>query len=70
VEQPAPQSGPVVGLLELKEHSCRWPIGEPDQPGFGFCGCRKAEGSPYCEHHSAKAFKPTARRRVAEKEAA
>jgi len=70
VEQPAPQSGPVVGLLELKEHSCRWPIGEPDQPGFGFCGCRKAEGSPYCEHHSAMAFQPTARRRVAEKEAA
>jgi len=70
VEQPAPQSGPVVGLLELKENSCRWPIGEPDQPGFGFCGCRKAEGSPYCEHHSAQAFQPTARRRAAEKEAA
>jgi len=54
----------------LKENSCRWPIGEPDQPGFGFCGCRKAEGSPYCEHHSAQAFQPTARRRVTEKEAA
>lgn len=65
-----PETGPVVGLLELKEHSCRWPIGDPDQPGFGFCGCRKADDGPYCERHAAQAFQPVARRRAAEKEAA
>jgi len=63
------ETGPVVGLLELKEDSCRWPIGHPDEPGFGFCGCKKAEGSSYCERHAAVAFQPVQRRRV-EKEAA
>lgn len=70
VEQPAPETGPVVGLLELKEGSCRWPIGDPDQPGFGFCGCRKAADGPYCERHAAQAFQPAQRRRAAEKQAA
>lgn len=71
VEQPASEAetGPVVGLLELKEDSCRWPIGHPDQPGFGFCGCKKSEHGPYCEHHAAVAYQPVQRRR-AEKEAA
>lgn len=70
VEQPEAETGPVVGLLELKESSCRWPVGDPDQPGFGFCGCQKAEHGPYCEQHAAMAFQPAARRRSAEKEAA
>jgi len=71
VERAVPEeSGPVVGLLDLKEHSCRWPIGDPDQPGFGFCGCQKAEEGPYCERHAAMAFQPAARRRAVEKEAA
>jgi GcrA cell cycle regulator len=70
VTQPEAEAGPVVGLLDLKEDSCRWPIGDPDQPGFGFCGCKKAEHGPYCEHHAAKAFQPAARRRTADKEAA
>jgi GcrA cell cycle regulator len=70
VEQPETEAGPAIGLLDLKENSCRWPIGEPDQPGFGFCGCHKAEHGPYCERHAAMAFQPAARRRAAEKEAA
>ena len=71
VEQPAAEeaAGPVVGLLELKEDSCRWPIGHPDQPGFGFCGCKKANDGPYCERHAAMAYQ-TVQRRRAEKEAA
>jgi len=69
VEQPDTEAGPVVGLLDLTESSCRWPIGEPDEPGFGFCGCRKAEDGPYCERHAARAYQPVQRRR-AEKQAA
>jgi len=71
VEQPAAETetGPVVGLLELKEDSCRWPVGHPDQPGFGFCGCKKAHDGPYCERHAAVAYQPVQRRR-SEKEAA
>ncbi len=70
VPQPDVETGPVVGLLELKENSCRWPIGDPDQPGFGFCGCQKPHDGPYCERHAAMAFQPAARRRAAQKQAA
>lgn len=38
-------------LLELEENSCRWPVGEPRQKGFFFCGRPEADlahGRPYC----------------------
>ena len=37
----------------------------PTEAGFGFCGCQKAAGVPYCEHHAAIAYNPAARRRRA-----
>ena len=47
---------PSVTFAELQLHHCRWPIGEPGQPGFGFCGCRRTDDRPYCEVHNAKAL--------------
>jgi GcrA cell cycle regulator len=44
---------PTATLVTLTEHACRWPIGDPDQPGFGFCGRLKAHGTTYCTGHSA-----------------
>jgi GcrA cell cycle regulator len=46
---------PVVGILELTEHSCRWPVGEPALREF--CGCRITRGS-YCATHAAIAYEP------------
>jgi GcrA cell cycle regulator len=43
-------------LLELNEHTCKWPIGDPLTPGFYFCGQHSEEGKPYCEFHSRRAF--------------
>ena len=28
------------GLMDLKTNTCRWPIGEPDEENFHFCGKR------------------------------
>lgn len=42
-------------LLELNEHTCRWPVGEPREPGFFFCGGPVVEG-PYCPGHARRAF--------------
>lgn len=42
----------------LEEADCRWPIGDPRQPDFHFCGKNKIPGLPYCEHHSRRAFQP------------
>jgi GcrA cell cycle regulator len=45
-------------LIDLEEHDCRWPIGEPTDPFplFYFCGKDKVPGLPYCEAHARRAF--------------
>lgn len=41
-------------LLELKNNSCRWPLG--DGPDYFFCGGDAGGNLPYCEHHCAIAY--------------
>ena len=45
-----------LGLLQLNEHTCKWPIGDPLTPDFYFCGQHSNEGKPYCEFHSRRAY--------------
>ncbi|MEO0607617.1 MAG: GcrA family cell cycle regulator [Pseudomonadota bacterium] len=44
-------------VYALREAHCKWPIGEPGQPGFHFCGKTSDEGSPYCDQHRQKALR-------------
>ncbi len=44
------------GVLDLKADDCRWPIGDPKQPGFHFCDGKASPGLPYCAHHAGKAY--------------
>jgi len=50
-------------LLELNEETCRWPIGDPGQPDFFFCGGQPVAGLPYCAYHSRVAYQPPNLRR-------
>jgi GcrA cell cycle regulator len=50
-------------IQTLTESCCRWPIGDPQQPEFHFCGKRKIPGLPYCEVHARRAFQPPQARR-------
>lgn len=50
-------------IQTLKECSCRWPIGDPTEKEFHFCGKNKVPGMPYCEFHAAIAFQPAQTRR-------
>ena len=52
-----------LDLLELTERTCKWPIGDPAEPNFFFCGLPCVPGKPYCEHHVAIAFQPMSTRR-------
>ena len=52
-------------LTELTEKTCKWPIGDPLQEGFHFCGADCVDGSPYCAYHAKLAFQPAAERRRA-----
>src|SRR5512145_1945071 len=50
-------------IQTLTESCCRWPIGDPQQPEFHFCGRKKIPGLPYCEVHARRAFQPPQARR-------
>ena len=57
----APFRAEGVRLMDLRPHSCRFPIGEPDADGYRFCGERKA-GRAYCSAHARIAYLPVAKR--------
>jgi len=50
------------GIVDLGAHDCRWPIGDPLQTDFHFCGLTKLDGIAYCEFHARKAFQAPMRR--------
>jgi GcrA cell cycle regulator len=42
----------TASIHTLTSHACRWPIGEPDQAGFGFCGRLRGGHASYCDGHA------------------
>lgn len=67
---PAPAADPCplavsqrVTIMDLRESMCRWPLGDPTTPEFGFCGARSITGLPYCTHHAQIAYQPAAERK-------
>lgn len=46
----------TVRLVELDSHTCRWPIGDPRDEDFCFCGKKVRTGQTYCDEHSAVAY--------------
>ena len=41
---------------DLTSTSCRWPIGDPKDEDFHFCGKEALPGKPYCLEHAAVAY--------------
>ena len=52
-----------LGLVQLTERTCKWPIGDPLQEGFHFCGNDSGDASPYCTYHARLAFQPSSERK-------
>ena len=63
MSDPAIPETKLVTILELRDSMCKWPIGDPAKPDFGFCGGRAMSGLPYCGHHCRMAYQPAAGRR-------
>ncbi len=59
--------GQFATVLTINDRMCRWPIGDPAENEFHFCGRKPKSGTPYCEAHARKAYQPPAarQRRVA-----
>ncbi len=49
-------------VLTLGAHMCKWPIGDPSNDGFSFCGRVSAGDGPYCAHHAQVAYQPQQKR--------
>ena len=45
-----------LDLVDLDNHTCRWPIGDPKDENFHFCGRKVRIGQTYCEEHSLIAY--------------
>jgi GcrA cell cycle regulator len=48
--------GSIISILELNERTCRWPVGDPREGTFGYCGSEVYGTHPYCAEHVAIAF--------------
>lgn len=50
----------LIPLAELTNRTCRWPVGHPKEPGFGFCGRHSLDGESYCAEHHVRAHEQPA----------
>ena len=48
--------GDKITVTDLDNHTCRWPIGDPKDENFHFCGAPVKIGQTYCEEHAAIAY--------------
>ena len=60
-----------TSFQDIKDGLCRWPLGEPEDVTFKFCGRNTNEGFVYCTSHHKQAYQPLSkireRRRIKRK---
>jgi GcrA cell cycle regulator len=61
---PAQDNRKGIPLTDLKANECRWPLGDPREDHFGFCGHRQIAGLPYCAEHAKLAYQAATRNRI------
>lgn len=55
-------NGEYATILTIRDHMCKWPIGDPGSAEFRFCGRKVKDKEPYCEAHCSVAYQPSRRR--------
>jgi hypothetical protein len=58
IERPARRlaGGKLVTTATLTSRTCKWPIGDPVEPGFHYCGHPPEAGRPYCDTHDVRSY--------------
>ncbi len=56
------EDGRAANVLTLNEQMCKFPIGDPSEADFAFCGRASANG-PYCSDHAQLAYQPSQARK-------
>ena len=54
--QPPPRVAPRPVRRRSDGRGCLWPVGDPGDADFHFCGDEAVPGKPYCGAHCAKAY--------------
>ena len=54
-----PSKPPIAMLNPVTDRLCQWPIGNPGEVGFRFCGQQAEPGRPYCGQHCSMAYRQT-----------
>lgn len=68
MDAPTAKASPVT-LMDLRDSMCRWPLGDPAEPSFRFCGATiPVECGPYCQTHRKIAYRPAPPRQNASKD--
>ncbi len=62
IEEHPVHDGELISILDLTERVCRWPIGDPKEGEFGFCGAECDPAHPYCLPHMAMAFQASSKK--------
>ncbi len=45
-----------VRFQDIRDFTCKWPLGDPGSGDFAFCGLAPAEGRSYCAGHCRMAY--------------
>ena len=57
-------NGKFVTTATLTSRTCKWPIGDPAESGFHYCGQPPESARPYCDAHDRRSYQSSARRRA------
>jgi len=63
LDSPAPGAR-LLSLFDLKPGQCKWPLGDPKEETFAYCGADRPLGKSFCDHHHAIAYQPGSVRRT------
>jgi len=56
MRQEPPPAPRLAARRDGKGPGCLWPLGDPGEADFHFCGQPAVEGKPYCPDHCARAY--------------
>jgi GcrA cell cycle regulator len=57
------EDGRAATVLTLNESMCKYPIGDPTDADFAFCGRGIFGNHPYCQDHARLAYQPSQARK-------
>jgi GcrA cell cycle regulator len=57
------EDGKAATVLTINDSMCKYPIGDPTDADFAFCGRGVFGGHPYCQDHARLAYQPSQARK-------